>query len=987
MRIAFLSLLALASSVAFAQQHAVNRMPGMFLDRGMELYQEGRYNAAIAQFEHYLGSELSESRLDEAEFYLAMSKLKAGHVDGEVTLLQFLDRHPGSIQSNEANVALGDYEYEKPRYRSALRYYKDVDAAALSPDDRNRFAFRRSNCYLSVGEYDKAAEGFKPLTQTGGEYKDLAQYYYAYAELRNQHYQEAIEAFKAVRDLGYARVSFYIAQIYYQLDNYPSALAELEKPQKGVDRSEVEMLKAKCNYRLQNYPKAAEAFLAADPNPESLSTAEQYEIGYSLYKSGSFTESLPWLRKVAAQGDSISQMASFSLGNALLKLKNYREAQTAYGEAYRSGYNKEIAELALFNQAKLAVQLSDPNNIALLDRFVKLFPRSANAKEATKLKARLLLETDSYREAVALLDQLDNLDAQTEMLYQRVTLNRGKELYKARDFSQAIELFEKCSSKKADKAMAAESRFWIAEANGQMGNVAESQNAYLKFLDMSGASEVPEFAYAYYGLGYISYKDKLYARAAQYFDGFTDRVSKGRYDERLVQDAYLRSGDCHFMAKELDEALKAYAYVTGKRGADADYALFQSSLIYGLKGNAEEKITTLKRLTTEYSASRFLVDAYSELAAEYMILDQPNQAVKYLEYVVQQFPNNLAASRAYSTLGRLYYNQERIEDAVNAYTQLYDKYPGTPEAKAAAQMVKGIYQETGRAPEYVKWAKNRGGIRFSEQDSLLYETAYALYEKSQYQQAINSFESYLKEQESGAFVINANYFKAICHETLGQPANALVHYKKVAKSSSLDYKEDALLATLKILGKDAKCEDIVEYVIELEAITKSRDTRTQTWTSLLYCYQKLGKTEELELLARKVMDDPGVSGDLRTESELILAKSHIRLGKTEMAKAALESILGKDDNRFAAEAQFRLGELYYNIDSLELCKEACYAVLDRFNGYDYWVGKSLILLGDAFLKEGDEFNAQATWNVVIESFGSSELAEQAQRKVQALGKP
>ncbi|MFZ9970456.1 MAG: tetratricopeptide repeat protein [Bacteroidia bacterium] len=167
-----------------------------------------------------------------------------------------------------------------------------------------------------------------------------------------------------------------------------------------------------------------------------------------------------------------------------------------------------------------------------------------------------------------------------------------------------------------------------------------------------------------------------------------------------------------------------------------------------------------------------------------MILNQVNQAIKYLEYVVQQFPNNLAASRAYSTLGRLYYNQSRIDDAVNAYTQVYDKYPGTPEAKAAAQMVKGIYQETGRAPEYVKWAKTRGGIRFSEQDSLLYETAYALYEKSQYQQAINGFDGYLKDQVGGAFVINAHYFKALFHETLGQPANALVHYKQEAMSNS-----------------------------------------------------------------------------------------------------------------------------------------------------------------------------------------------------------
>jgi DNA polymerase-4 len=44
---------------------------------------------------------------------------------------------------------------------------------------------------------------------------------------------------------------------------------------------------------------------------------------------------------------------------------------------------------------------------------------------------------------VALLDGLGELDAQTEDVYQKVTLARGMELFKSRNFTGALELFEK----------------------------------------------------------------------------------------------------------------------------------------------------------------------------------------------------------------------------------------------------------------------------------------------------------------------------------------------------------------------------------------------------------------------------------------------------------------------------------------------------------------------------------------------------------------
>ena len=58
----------------------------------------------------------------------------------------------------------------------------------------------------------------------------------------------------------------------------------------------------------------------------------------------------------------------------------------------------------------------------------------------------------------------------------------------------------------------------------------------------------------------------------------------------------------------------------------------------------------------------------------------------------------------------------------------------------------------------------------------------------------------------------------------------------------------------------------------------------------------------------------------------------------------------------------------------------------RYHHYDMWVGRALILLGDAFKKEGDFFNAKATWNGVIENFDVAELVAIAKEKLAQLAK-
>lgn len=950
------------------------------------MYREGRFNAAAVQFKSYLDAATKASdHNEEASYFYSMSKLMAMHSDGVLVVQEFLDNHPGSLKSGEANLAMGDYYYKKAKHSLALRYYRNVDAKSLDANQRNQFNYRKGTCEVVLKRYKDALQTLESVANSPGEYRNQACYYHGYSALMMGDMDAAVKSFERIKDQGFDNVRFYLAQVYYKQGNYDYSIAELEKTNKKVPKSQVEWLRGKCYYQKTNYEKAAEAFRLANLTPDTLQLSEQYEIGYSFYKTGDFSGCLPWLRSVASTNDSIAQIASFQLGNALLRMKNNREAMNAYAEAFRSGYNTEIAEMALFNQAKIAINSGEGNSIALLDKFVKLFPKSANAKEATKLKARMLINTDSYREAVALLDGLDELDPQTEEVYQKVTLARGMELFKNRNFNGAIDLFKKCQSKRIKPELSAEAMFWEAESLTQLGQVADAERKYQQFIDAPGSSKTEELPYAYYGLGYIQFNRKSYGDASIYFNKFMGQAANnGRYEERLVHDAFLRNGDCNFMTKQLNEAVKSYAYVSGKKGADADYALYQSGLIYGLLEKSEDKIASLKRLINDYPNSRFILDAYDECASVLMVLGRNSEAILYYDAILSKFPNSPKATKAYSAMGRLYYNEKKYDQSIDMYTQLYDRFVGTTEAQVANDMVRRIYSEIGRAGDYVKWAKPRGGITDNAQDSLYYEAAYSAYEKDDYKLAKGAFDVYLQKYPKGVFFIPANYYKAQVCEELKLPADALNHYGIVALANSGDMKEDAALSALRLSGKDASCDQILPYVEVLESLTKSKEMRQNCWKSMMYCYVKGKQQDKLVAVATKVISDPTTPAEMRTESQLILVKSDIQSGNTTHSLTQLKELYTKENNRFAAEAKYLEAELLFKSDSLELCKNSCYAILDEFNGYDLWVGKALLLLGDAFKKEGDILNAKATWNGVVENFDMPELIAEAKLKLKSL---
>ena len=190
---------------------------------GRELFRTAKYNAAYRQFEKVkeMADEKSEI-YSEANYYIALSALRSGHVTGDKLLTNFLNDHADSPYANYAHFYYGEYQFEKNRHQLALRSLGDVDRSALSENDRIKAGYMTGYSYMMTGENDLAANEFFMIKDLNHTLSKPATYYWAHINYLKSNYETALEGFRQLQDdPNFSKViPMYVSQIYYKQERY-----------------------------------------------------------------------------------------------------------------------------------------------------------------------------------------------------------------------------------------------------------------------------------------------------------------------------------------------------------------------------------------------------------------------------------------------------------------------------------------------------------------------------------------------------------------------------------------------------------------------------------------------------------------------------------------------------------------------------------------------------------------------------------------------
>ena len=120
--------------------------------------------------------------------------------------------------------------------------------------------------------------------------------------------------------------------------------------------------------------------------------------------------------------------------------------------------------------------------------------------------------------------------------------------------------------------------------------------------------------------------------------------------------------------------------------------------------------------------------------------------------------------------------------------------------------------------------------------------------------------------------------------------------------------------------------------------------------------------------ADRVMFDSRADVAMKQESEYIKAKSYLASSRRDEAINILEKLSADKNSAYGAEAAYMLIEDSYDKGEFEEVEKKVYAFSDAGSSQTYWLAKSFVVLGDAFVETGELKQAKATFESVRDGY-------------------
>ncbi len=966
------------------------------IDIAKELFEKEKYISTFREFEKIQKQVEKESEIfSEAEYFKSVSALKAGYSAGSKMLTAFTKNYPESPYINRAWFNLGGFQFEKKQYTVAIRTFSNVDRADLSESDRIKLQYQNGYANLMADNLAVAKSEFYDIKDANNMYSKPATYYWAHIMYLEENYQSALEGFtKLNNDPAYSKViPLYISHIYYKQEkysevvNYTTSIIE-DVPEE--DKTELSKIVGDSYFHLGDYEKAI-PYLETYFNATDLKTREDnYILGYCYYFTGNYENATPLFEGATKGEDEMAQNAYYHLADCYIKTDEKEKAKLAYDAASKLDFNDKIKEDALFNYAKLTYELSySPFNetIKAFDNYISLYPNSERNAEAYRILTEVYMVTRNYRDAIASIEKIKTKTPTISRAYQRVTFYRGLELFNNLAYNEAIRYFDiSIENGGSDRTLNARAIFWKAEALYRVGDYNNAINSYTKFLMTPGASTLAEYEDAEYNLAYSYFKLDDFEGANSHFRKYVNAIQNNRTEKRA--DALNRIGDYYFLNTDYVRAVQNYQQSYGMKLYDADYALYQIAFCQGLQRQQQNKIENLEKLLAEFPDSDFEDDALYELGRAYERLGENSKATQQYETLIQNYRQGNYYRKGLLQLGLISYNSGNFNKSLEYYKEVTENFPGTPEAQAALLGIKNCYIELNNIDAYFAYSRKLGtgaSITTSEQDSLTFLAAERVY-MSGGENATNQMQRYLQRFPNGSFATNAHFYLAEMLYKEARYSDANQHYSFVANQPNNIFSEPALSRASELTFNAEKYAESLEMFNQLEQVASGKWNVLKANTGQMRCFLILKNYEEAIKAAGKIKKSDIANEALKREANFIEGKSYYQTNSFAKALEGLKAVATDVKFEQGSEAKFLVADIYYKQDIKKQAEDEIMDFISKNSPYQFWLGKSFLLLSDIYLDKGDEFQAKHTLKSVVENYGNDTdgIKAQASKKLLAI---
>ncbi|MBT8325045.1 MAG: tetratricopeptide repeat protein [Winogradskyella sp.] len=990
LRTFILSIFLLIASLSIAQQSAVYTSELLDYQKALTLYNNKQYTAAQSLFETIKYKVEDEVIQSDCSYYIANCAVRLNQQNADDLVIRFVEEYPTSTKRNTAFLDVADYYFENSKYAFARKWYDKVEETSIARNERERFYFNYGYSLYATGSKTGATRYLNRVADSQ-EYGSQAKYYIGYMAYEGDDYDTANQYFEQVSDNEKykEKLSYYQADLNFKLGKFEKAieLAMAQLPNSDArEKSELSKIIGESYFNIKQYNEAIPYLKAYEGKGGKWNNTDYYQLGYAYYKQNDFESAISEFNKIIDGRNAVAQNAYYHLGESYVKINKMPEALNAFRNASEMDFDLKIQEDAWLNYAKISYDIGNPYQSVpqVLTSYLNKYPSTAFKEELETLLIDSYITSKNYKEALELLKGKNSFE--NKVAFQKVSFYRGIELYNEAKYNEALSHFQDAIDEAKVPEFTTRSIYWKAETDYNLANYNEALVGFKQFRLQDDAKSTEEYTNIDYSLAYAYFKLKDYNNATTYFKNYLQK----RGDDALRNnDAYLRLGDGYFVTSNYQAAIDAYNKAIDINEIETDYAAFQEAMSHGYIGKSDQKLTKLEAFASNYRESGLRDDALYELANTYVKTNQNDKALATYERLDSQHRNSAFISKSLLRQGLVYYNRSDNTRALNKFKKVANDYPNTEEAIQAVATARNIYIDTGNTSEYAAWVKSLGYIEVTnaDLDNTTYQAAEKQFLDGNTDKTIRQFNAYLNEFPNGIHALKSHFYLAQLYYQKDLFQNAEPHYAYVTAKPKNEYTEQAMVKLSEIYLSQSNWSLAIPLLQKLEAETDYPQNELYALSNLMKAYYQTEDYTKAQSYANKVLGQSKVDTKLKSDAQIIIARSAIQLGDEEAAKQSYASVESIASGALAAEALYYSAYFKNKEGNYKASNTVAQKLAKDYGSYRYYGAKGLVVMAKNYNALNEAFQANYILESVIRDFQEyDDVVQEAQielRKIKA----
>ncbi|WP_395074763.1 tetratricopeptide repeat protein [Flavobacterium sp.] len=968
----------------FAQQSAIYTNDLANYTKALSLYNNKQYQSAQIIFDQVKQENANLEIQSDCVYYSANCGIRLNQNGADEAMENFIKNYPTSTKQNLAYTEVATYYFEQGSYAKAVEWFDKVDESTLTSDEMERFNFYKGYSFFNSGKKKEATTYFNKVMNSK-EYGSQAKYYLGFLAYEGDDYKEASKYFDQVsgEEKYKEKLSYFQADMNFKLGKFDDAIKlgqAAMASSNAIEKSELNKIIGESYFNLKKYKEAIPFMKDYKGKKGKWNNTDFYQLGYAYYKQSDFENSISQFNKIIGGKDAVAQNAYYHLSESYLKTDKKPQALNAFKNASEMTFDLKIQEDAYLNYARLSYDIGNSYQSVpdILSGFMTKYPTSPNKTEIESLLINSFITSKNYAGAITLLEK--NKTPANKLAYQKVTFYRGLELFTDGNYTEALQLFKKSIAEQKDAKFSARATFWKGETEFVQEDFANALLSYKQFLGYPESKQTPEFETINYNIAYSHFKMKEYDQAGNYFQKYIE-VSKD--DKTRLTDSYLRLGDSRFVTTKYSSAMEAYNKAIDLKSIDADYAAYQKAMSYGFVSKNDKKISDFNLFLKNFPKSGYRDDALFELANTYTAENETASAIKTYDQLISEFKGGSYTSKAILRQGLIYYNADKDDLALGKFKKVVAEFPKSDEAIEAVKTARLIYVDKGQVEEYASWVKSLDFVEVtdSDLDNDSFEAAEKQYLQGNTKEAIKNLSSYIKNFPNGAHSLKANFFLAeSCFKE--ESANSIPSYEFIISKARNQYTEQSLSRLSQIYLKNTNYTKAIPVLVRLESESDFPQNKTYAQANLMKSYYNEKDYSNSVLYAEKVLQNPKTEDKIKSDAQIIIARSAIKVNDEIKAKEAYANLQKTAKGELAAESLFYDAYFKNKESKFDESNKVVQKLSKDYAGYKYFGAKGLIVMAKNFYGLKDSFQASYILESVIKNFKDyQDVVDEAQSQL------